>query len=97
MTNGQVFQVIALLVSLEAMGMLLGFFLSRIVHKAQIEFTEEMYRNEEKHNQKLFDEVKRLGDLNLEYERRIKKMTLLQYIDSHTVAEILKEEPNENT
>lgn len=96
MTSEQVFQVIALLVSLEAVGMLLGFFLSRIVHKAHIEFAEEMYRTEEKHNQKLFDEVKRLGDLNLEYERRIKKMTLLQYIDSHTVAEIMKDDPNDN-
>lgn len=92
MSNGQVLQVIALLVSLEAMGMLLGFFLSRIVHKAHIDFTEEMYRNEEKHNQRLFEEVKRLGDLNLEYERRIKKMTLNEYLDSHTVNEILKEE-----
>lgn len=92
MSNGQVLQVIALLVSLEAMGMLLGFFLSRIVHKAQIEFTEEMYRTEEKHNRSLFEEVKRLGDLNLEYERRIKKMTLNEYLDSHTVNEILKED-----
>jgi hypothetical protein len=92
MSNGQVLQVIAILVSLEAMGMMLGFFLSRIVHKALIEFTEEMYRNEEKHNRSLFEEVKRLGDLNLEYERRIKKMTLNEYLDSHTVNEILKEE-----
>ena len=92
MTDQQVFQVIALLVSLEAMGMLLGFFLSRITHKAQIGFWEMMYRTEEQHNKKLFDEVKRLGNLNLEYERRIKTMTLNKYLDSHTVREILKED-----
>lgn len=92
MTDQQVFQVIALLVSLEAMGMLLGFFLSRIAHKSQIGFWEMMYRTEEQHNKKLFDEVKRLGDLNLEYERRIKTMTLNKYLDSHTVSEILKED-----
>lgn len=78
MTEHQVFQVILLLASLEAVGMLLGFFLSRIIHKSQIEFWEMMYKTEEQHNQKLFEEVKRLGDENLDYERRIKKMTLNQ-------------------
>lgn len=92
MTEHQVFQVILLLASLEAVGMLLGFFLSRIIHKSQIEFWEMMYKTEEQHNQKLFEEVKRLGDENLDYERRIKKMTLNKYLDSHTVREILKED-----
>ena len=69
MTNGQVVQLIAILVSLEVTGILLGFLISYILYKGQIEFTEMMYKNEEKHNQKLFEEVKRLGDLTLEYER----------------------------
>lgn len=70
MTNSQVFQLIAIFASLEVIGVLLGFFLSRILYKAQIEFTEMMYKTEEKHSQRLFDEVRRLGDLTLEYERK---------------------------
>ena len=92
MTEHQVFQVILLLASLEAVGMLLGFFLSRIIHKSQIEFWEMMYKTEEQHNQKLFEEVKRLGDENLDYERRIKKMTLNKYLDARTMGGILNEE-----
>ena len=92
MTEYQVFQVILLLASLEAVGMLLGFFLSRITHKSQIEFWEMMYKTEEQHSQKLFEEVKRLGDENLGYERRIKKMTLNKYLDARTMGGILKEE-----
>lgn len=92
MTEYQMFQVILPIAFLEAVGMLLGFFLSRIVHKSQIEFWEMMYRTEEQHNQKLFEEVKRLGDENLDYERRIKKMTLNKYLDARTMGGILNEE-----
>lgn len=95
MTEYQMFQVILPIAFLEAVGMLLGFFLSRIVHKSQIKFWEMMYRTEEQHNQKLFEEIKRLGNENIDYERRIKTMTLHKYLDAHTMGGILEEEEDE--